>query len=170
MPGAIGVYGVSAVDIAAELPGLFPNGFTQVTKPSMSIVEGWIADADAYIDSVISSLVTTTPPTLVDQVLGAATRLAKRYVIGDVVARIYRAIYAGKASPADIANLSTEAGGKTVLDQITSLTTQIIIANEQAQEVAGQLESRVRVSPSAAPRDLLIDDIDLDPHFGGGRF
>lgn len=157
------VYGVTPEDVSAEMPGLFPVGFTQAgPKPLRATVIGWITEADAFIDSQVTQ-VTAINPDLAD----AASRLARRYIIADVVARVYRAVYAGSASPADIAALVASTGGAMLLTQLQALATSEITAQLAALEEATLAGPRLAASmggPSASipARDLVIDDADLD--------
>jgi hypothetical protein len=156
MADSVGVYGVSAADIAAELLTLFPVGFTQAQRPSLATVEGWIADADAYVDTVVMQVVAVN-----EDLTDAATRLARRWVISDVKDRVREA--ATNLSAADIVALRQTSAAKTILDQLMGLATSEIAA-ELAKLKEAQLESpRVGMNPTTAQRPLLVDDCDLDP-------
>lgn len=157
------VYGIQPEDVSAEMPGLFSVGFTQATRPTLATVTSWITDADAFVDTVVT-LVTTVNPDLAD----AASRLARRYIISDVKARVLEA--SANLSATDIAALRQSNPASTLLTQLEALATSEIAAQLQALQEAELAGPRVAVSPTTAPRDLLIDDIDLDPHLGGGRF
>src|SRR3954464_7835410 len=114
------IYGVTVTDIAAELPGVVPGGsFTQVTRPSLETVTSWITDADTFIDSVIrDALARIDVAGALEDAPGTTDRftaLAKRYVVSDVVARVLRASYAGKATAADLTALLAMYGGASVL-------------------------------------------------------
>jgi hypothetical protein len=159
-------YGVSAADIAAELPSLFSVGFTQATKPTAATVEAWITDADTFIDTVVAAVTAVVP-----EYTETASRLAKRYILDEVVVRVYRAVYAGKAAPADIAALVKDLGGATILKQIQELPALAASLTAAATEALEASQPAVAVPYITAPRDLLIDDTDLDPHSGfRGRF
>jgi hypothetical protein len=153
------VYGVSAADIAAEVPGLFQFGFTQVTKPNLTTVTSWISDADAYIDGVVVDA-TTKAPEIADRI----AQLPRRYIIDTVLVRIYRAAFAGR-NPADIAALVDGFNPGAIVEQITALVIEAVALETLA-------ESRtVSVPYTTASRDLLIDTPDLDPNSGlRGRF
>jgi hypothetical protein len=160
-----GIYGVTAADVEAELPGLVPVGFTQATKPSLDTVTLWIADADTFIDSVIrDALARIDAAGALDAAPGTTdrfTQFAKRYIVADVVARVLRATYAGKANAADLTALLASYGGASVLAQIEAEVTQAIeniITPPSVPEVA--------VPYTTAPRSLIVDDTDLDPNSG----
>lgn len=152
-----GVYGVEPADVAAELPGLFPVGFTQVTPVKLAQVTTWINDADTYIDTVVSDVVTQAPG-LAD----TASQLAKRYIIDEVILRVYRANYAGKVSPAVLVDLTEGLGGAGILERLQVLLTAALAVEASA----ALLESRVLVSYEEAPRSLVVDTTDLDPDSG----
>jgi hypothetical protein len=153
-----GTYGVTAADVAAELPGLFVVGFTQATKPSEAMITAWIGDADAFIDTVVTQVVAVNA-----DLADAAARLARRYVLNDVIARVYRAVYAGKASPADIAALTASVDGKTILGQLQALATSEIAAQLAKLEESALGGPKIGVSTTGLPtRALLISDDDLD--------
>jgi hypothetical protein len=142
------VYGVLAADVAAELPGLFAVGFTQATKPTLA---------------------TVTVIAVVPDYAETASKLAKRYVIDAVVARIYRATYAGRAAPADIAALGD--GGESILTQLRALPTQAAELTDLLLAAEAAAATKVAVPYTTPERDLIIDTVDLDPNSGyRGRF
>jgi hypothetical protein len=160
------IYGVAVTDIAAELPGVVPGGvFTQATKPSQATVTLWIADADTFVDSVIrDALARIDAAGALEDAPGTTDRLtalAKRYIVNDVVARVLRATYAGKATSADLTALLASYGGASVLTQIEAEVTQAIenvITPPSVPEVA--------VPYTTPPRELIVTDTDLDPNSG----
>jgi hypothetical protein len=158
------VYGVLAADVAAELPGLFAVGFTQATKPTLATVTAWITDADTFIDTVVQAVIAVVP-----DYAETASKLAKRYVIDAVVARIYRATYAGRAAPADIAALGD--GGESILTQLRALPTQAAELTDLLLAAEAAAATKVAVPYTTPERDLIIDTVDLDPNSGyRGRF
>lgn len=159
-----GVYGVEPTDIEAEVPGLFPSGFTQSTKPTLATVTSWITDADAYVDAVVSDASSRVQQAATDSdvedvpdIIARLSPLARRYVIADVLARLYRAVYAGKASPADIAAMLGDLSGTALLTQMETLVQQAIdiIVKPPVGPVIG-------ISATIPTRSLLITDDDLD--------
>jgi HPt (histidine-containing phosphotransfer) domain-containing protein len=159
-----GVYGVVVTDIAAELPGVVPGGvFTQAMRPSIETVTSWIADADSFANSVVEdALARISAAGALDASPGTTdrlTQLAKRYIIADVVTRVLRSIYAGKATAADLTALLASYGGASVLEQIAAEIEQALASVQTVTE-----PRTVAVPYTIAPRDLIVDEIDLDPH------
>lgn len=150
------VYGVLPSDVASELLGLFPVGFTQAGKPSLALVTTWISDADAYIDTVVRQ-VTAVNADLSEP----ASRLARRWIISDVTNRIREA--ATNLSAADLVALRQTSPATALLAQINGLATSEIAADMAALAEAQLAGPRLAIAPSGLPtRSLLIDDDDLD--------
>ena len=83
-------YAVKPADVAAELPGLFKDGFSQVSKPTLQGVVGFISDADALVTLHLTKALGTSPTANDDN-----ARLAVRYIIDRVIAQVLRIVYTG---------------------------------------------------------------------------
>lgn len=153
-------YGVLPADIAAELPGIFPGGFSATTLPSDTLVANFIAGADLAVTLKLRDTTGTTP-----LVTDAAAPLAKRYIIEIVKAQVLRVAYAGRDPiQVDTVVKPYELLAKTSLDMLATLDAQAV--------GTGDASSRVMTSLGASglpSRDLLITDADLDPS-SRGRF
>lgn len=144
------VYGVTAADVAAELPGLFPRGFSASTQPTSAQVASWIATADAIVSMKIQD-VTGQAPATTDK----AAALARQYVIEWVKGKVVGAVYAGN-DPVQVANATKPHfdNAKTILTALSELGAQATGTGEAA--------SRVVVPYTEPQRDLLITDEQLD--------
>lgn len=150
-------YLVTPATIAAELPGLFPGGFTATSRPSVTQVESFISTADTMVTLKVEDLVGEMP-TLTDR----AAPIAVRYVIEWTKAAVIRVVYAGR----DPAVINAAAGPYDAL--VKSLSDMLVVLGEQA---IGTGESSPRVMTSTDEtglphRDLVITDVDLDPSSG----
>ena len=150
-------YGVLPIDIAAELPFVFKTGdVTQADIPNRARVTEWISRADARAYLVAENIINAAP-SLTDK----AVPMAKEFIVQYVKAKVLAAIYAGN-DPAAYATIVASAYGdaKNALQTLIDLGTQI--------EGAGGSSPRLAISLAtvATSRDLLVEDIDLDPHFG----
>jgi hypothetical protein len=153
-------YGVLPADIAAELPGIFPGGFTATTLPSDTLVASFIAAADLAVTLKLKDQTGTTP---LDT--DTAAPLAERYVIESAKAQALRVAYAGR-NPADVDVVVRpyDLLAKTALDALLLLDAQAVGTGEASPRVVTSLGA------SGLPtRDLLITDVDLDPS-SRGRF
>jgi hypothetical protein len=150
-------YGVTPADVAAELPGLFPGGFTATSVPSDTQVVALIAAADAAVTLRITDAVGNAPA-LSDKAAG----LAKRYIIDWVKAQVLRIVYAGRDP------FQVSAAAKPYDDLAASMLVSIDVLGSQA---TGTGESSPRVTTSLGTstlptRELLITDEDLDMDSG----
>lgn len=85
-------YGVIPEDIAAELPGLFRDGFAVSTTPTVDQVAGFISDADVVVALAVARMVTAEPT-----LAAAAAPLARRYIKNKVKAEVMRIVWTGNA-------------------------------------------------------------------------
>lgn len=144
------VYGVTPADVAVELPGLFPGGFTASTRPSDTLVESWITTADTIVGMKVQDI-TGTAPLLTDK----AAVLAKRYIIEWVKAQVYRAAFAGNdIAVVNAAAAPFDSSAKLLLETLTEMGTQIVGVGEPG--------NRVRVPYEVAERALLVTGEQLD--------
>jgi hypothetical protein len=153
------VYGVTHADISAELPGLFPGGFSAGTKPTDAQVTAFISIADTIVALRI------------DQntgIHGAATdraaSLAKQYIVEWVKAKVLEIVYAGN-DPVQVS---------AAVDPVRSLAKEMLTAIDlmgtQAEGI-GDPDPRVTVGEVLPVRDLVITNEDLDAGSGSrGRF
>lgn len=142
-------YGVTPADIAAELPGIFPGGFTVSTKPTLAQVTSMITAADLMVTVAVQNASGSLPNTA-----DRLAPLAKRVIIEQVKGQVVRVVYAGNA-PADVASAAApyETLAKTMLTSITDLQTQAVGVGDPPNRV---------VSSSIVPtRELLVADTDL---------
>lgn len=143
-------YGVVPADIAAELPGLFPGGFTVSTKPTSAQVKALITTADTIVTLQVQD-VTGGAPASTDR----AADLAKRYIIDWVKAQIIRIVYAGNDAAAVAAAASPyDASIKAIGVALEQLGAQSI--------GTGAAAARVSVPYTTPQRDLLVTDEQLD--------
>jgi hypothetical protein len=152
-------YGVTPADVAAELPGIFPGGFTATTLPSDALVADFIAAADLAVTLKLKDT-TGGAPAATD----AAAKLAKRYVIESAKAQVLRVAYAGAIPPT-----STSRWRRTSCSRRRS-SMRSHCSDSQAIGT-GDAAPRVTTSLGASglpTRDLLITDCDLDPSSAGG--
>jgi hypothetical protein len=148
-------YLVAPADIAAELPGLFPGGFTATSTPTSALVQGLINTADTIVTLEIRDSTGQVPaPT------DAAAPLAIRYIVETVKAAVLRIIYAGR-DPNYLAGTigPYDVLAKTAFDAIALLGSQAIGTGEAAALIVGHMTTR----------PLLIDSWDLGD-CGRGRF
>lgn len=143
-------YDVTVSDIAAELPGLFPVGFSAATIPSAAQVASFIATGDTLVTLRVKDATGGTPA-LTD----AAAPLAKRYIVNWVLAQVVKIVYAGN-DPARVAEAV-----RAYTDVVTELGTAIDLLGAQAIGV-GDASLRVLVGPTTPDRDLLIGNAELD--------
>jgi hypothetical protein len=83
-------YGVTVTDVAEELPGLFPVGFSPATAPSAAQVASFISTGDTLVTLRVKDATGGVP-----SASDAAAPLAKRYVINWVLAQVVKIVYAG---------------------------------------------------------------------------
>lgn len=148
-------YGVTADDIANELPGAFPSGISVATRPSSRQVESLISDADLAVSIAVENASGMAPASS-----DRLARLARRVVIEKVKAQVLRIIYTSNdPAQVDAAAAPYELAAKDALASITALTTQAT--------GTGEPPSRVITSSTTPERELLICDVDLGA--GAGR-
>lgn len=155
-----GLYGVSAADIAAEMPALFPvtvanpNGFGATTKPSEAKVNEWITAAD-----VIAQLRVEASSGAPADPAAKAAPLAKQYIREYVKAQVIRTVYAGQ-DPRDVdeAAAAFESDRDRLYDDLGKLGSQL----------EGQGPSVARVRGKVSDRELLIGDAQLGAGALGG--
>lgn len=148
-----GYFGVTAADVAAELPGIAPaGGFTASTRPTLADVDRWITRADTRATLAVQRS-TGTLPLATD----AGYPLGKDYVTEWAKGKVKRAIFEGRRSQ-DV-RAATDyhfIEAKDTLKEIEELGVQITGA------IAEGVPSRVRgVTPSPS-RQMLVGDEDLN--------
>lgn len=155
-------YDVTPADVAEELAGLFPSGFSSTSVPTDEQVQQMIDAADTYVTLRITDDVGSAPA-LTDK----AASLAKRYIIDYTKAQVIRAVYLGR-DPFAVSQAAGpyEASAKLTLESIDLLGAQAVGTGEASPRVVTSMGSSTLPS-----RDLLIDTIDLDPNSGyRGRY
>jgi hypothetical protein len=145
-------YTVAPADVAAELPGIFPGGFSSITKPTDAQVQGFIDTADTIVTLRIRDNVGTDPANT-----DRAAPIARRFILNYVLGIVTRIVYAGN-DPVQVnaAASAYETAGKMLLDAIDVLGEQVIGVGDAAPQVLGNITTR----------SLLICDTDLDPRSG----
>lgn len=157
------VYDVTPADVAAELPGLFPGGFTATSGPTEPQVQAMIDAADAIVTLAITDYVGTVPA-LTDK----AAVLSKRYIIEYAKALVIRTIYAGKVDPFAISQAAGpyETNAMNILKALELLGSQAVGTGEASPRVVSSMGAS-----SLPTRDLLVETVDLDPNSGlRGRY
>jgi hypothetical protein len=148
-------YGVTPADVASELKGLYPTGFSTTTVPTLAQVTEWISTAD---DIVRLHLIdeTGTLPAASD----SAARLAKTYIREWVKAQVIRAAYAGNDSTAiDAASRPYADLAKQVLKELDDMGSQAV--------GPGSASPGVGVAYTVPNRELAVtdDELDMDDNF-----
>jgi hypothetical protein len=145
-------YDVSPADVAAELPGLYPSGFSGTSVPTTSQVQGFIDVADTIVTLRITDNVAQSP-SLSDKAAG----IAKRYIIEAVKALVIRLVYVGK-DPAYITSIAApyETLSASYLTAIDTLGLQAIGTGESSAATMGHMTSR----------PLILESWDLDGQRG----
>ncbi|HVX39610.1 MAG TPA: hypothetical protein VHB25_08555 [Gemmatimonadaceae bacterium] len=144
-------YGVVAADVAAELPGLFPGGFTVSTVPTLAQVTSAIATADTIVTLHVQNAAGQAP-----SIQDRAAPVAKRFIVDWVKAQVIRIVYAAQ-DPAQVA-----AAAKPYADLAQEAKDAITAMGAQAEGL-GEASPRIQVPYTTAPRDLVVGDRDLDP-------
>lgn len=146
------VYGVTTDDVAAMMPGLFKDGFSESTKPDDTTVASWVTAADAQAQLAVAAVagVAPTPSDL-------ASSLAKQFVLMWTAAQVMRALYAGN-DPERVAAAANQYAvpAKELLAQLKAL-------GAQAAGAAAVAPLRVRGVDISRVRDTLVEDGDLGP-------
>jgi hypothetical protein len=147
-------YGVVPADIAAELPGLFPTGFSTTTVPTAAQVVSFITAVDLAVTIAVQDA-SGAVPLVSDRV----TPLAKRVIIERVKAMVIRVVYTGNA-PAEVEQAARP------YEDLAKLTLSTQAAG------LGAPASRLITSSTAATRDLLVFDDELGraPHGSGSLY
>lgn len=149
-----GVYDVSAADIAAELPGLFPGGFSASTKPSDTAVESLIVTADTIIQLKVQD-VTGVVPANTDK----AAVLAREFVKNWVIAHVMRIVYAGNDP------VAVRQAAEAYTANAIAIDATIVALGAQAAG-SGEAASRVEVPYTTPQRGLLVTSEQLDSDEG----
>lgn len=144
------VYAVTPAEVASELKGLFPLGFTSTTNATPSMVTGWISAADTIAQLRVSD-VTGALPASSDK----AAVLAKRYVIEWTKEQVMRTVYAGNDPD------RVDAAARPYAISAKSMLNELEILGSQAAG-SGDASPRVRVASMLPVRDLIIRDDMLD--------
>ena len=144
------LYGVVPGDVAAELKGLFPGGFTGTTNPTTAMVTGWISTADTIAQLRVADITGTTPAAT-----DRAAVLAKRFIIEWTKEQVIRTVYAGN-DPAKV-----EAAARPYAASAQALLGELEELGAQAAGT-GDASPRVRVSSELPDRDLMITNDMLD--------
>lgn len=144
-------YGVTPADVAAELPGLFPGGFSVSTTPTLAQVTSAISVADTIITLHVQNAAGQAP-----SIADRASPVAVRFIIDWVKAQVIRVVYAGN-DPAQVA-----AAAKPYADLAQEAKDAITALGSQA-EGEGDPSPRIQVPYTTAQRGLVVGDADLDP-------
>lgn len=136
-------YGVTTMEVASQVPSLFSAGFSAATKPTASVVNGWIAAADALVTLAIRAATGTAPATT-----DASAPLAKQFIYAWVLGRVMRAVYAGNA-PDKVEAAARDYGG--IADALL-----LAINNMDAQAVgtSGVVVSNIRYAGVVGSTDV----------------
>jgi hypothetical protein len=143
-------FGVTAQEVADQVPALFPSGFGDATAPTRSLVERWIAIAD----SVVSLAVQRSAGAIPDDDDPAAG-IAKQYIISYTLAHVMRAVYAGK-DPLQVKAAADQFAGPAL-----ELLAAIVEMGTQAAGDTAPVQNRVLGVDSSLDRDLVVTDDDL---------
>jgi hypothetical protein len=148
-------YLVTHADVAAELPGLFPGGFTATTTPTDEQVASFITTADTIVTLRITDDVAESP-----SASDKAAVMARRYIIDWVKAMVLRIVYGGNdARQVSAAASPYEASAAAMLVAIDNLGLQAV----------GTGASSPQLQTSApSTRELVLNDDDLDASARGG--
>lgn len=136
-------YGVTAMEVASQVPSLFPAGFSSATKPAVSVVNSWISAADTIVTLAIRAATGTAPGTT-----DASAPLAKQYVYAWVLGRVMAAVYAGNA-PDKVS---------AVVRDYSAIATALLVAinnlDAQAVGTAGVVVSNIRYAGVVGETDV----------------
>lgn len=154
------VYGVGPADVSAELPGLFPGGFSASSLPSDVQVASWITTADTIVGMKVQDVAGAVPAAT-----DKAAVLAKRYIIEWTKAQAVRAAYVGNDP------LAVKAAAEPYEANATLLLEAIVELGAQAAG-SGEASPRVMVPYTVAQRELLVttEQLDGDAVFRERRF
>lgn len=144
------VYGVVHGDVSAEVPGLFPVGFTAETVPTADQVTGWISTYDTIAELRVRDVAGSNPAAG-----DKASVLAKRYIIEATKAEVIRTVYIGNdVERVEQAVRPHAASARAFLAELESMGSQAV--------GTGEASSRVRTESSTSQRGLLVTDEQLD--------
>lgn len=145
-------YDIAPADVAAELPGLFPGGFTATSTPTDAKVQELIDEADTIVTLRITDDVGQSPA-LSDK----AAAIAKRFIVNYVKAEVIRLIYIGR-DPAYVTSIAQPFidSAARLLEYIDALGTQAIGTGESSPAVTGHMTAR----------PLVVESWDLDGQHG----
>lgn len=144
------VYGVAHGDVSAELPGLFPVGFTADTVPTDDQVTGWISTYDTIAELRVRDVAGSNPAAG-----DKASVLAKRYIIEATKGEVIRTVYTGNdIERVEQAVRPHTAAAKAFLAELETLGAQAV--------GPGDASPRIRTESSLPTRDLLVTDEQLD--------
>lgn len=145
-------YDVTPQDVAAEVVNLYPQGFSETTRPSAALVSVWIAEADVRAQLALANVASGTPSEA-----DAAYPLARGYIVEATLLRVLRTAYTGKVAPAEIADLMR------ISAENTAATLKALTAfGEQAVGPTVEVPPAAVVVGDVPYRELIIDDDDLD--------
>lgn len=144
------VYGVVHGDVSAELPGLFPAGFSVATVPTDVQVTGWITTYDTIAELRVRDIAGSNPAAG-----DKAAVLAKRYIIEATKAEVIRAVYTGNdVERVEQAVRPHTSSAKAFLAELETLGAQAV--------GTGEASPRIRTESSLPTRDFLVTDEQLD--------
>lgn len=156
MPGN---YGVTGAEVAAELPSLFPNGFSPTSLPTAAKVDEWIQVADDRV-SLLVQRVSGALPIATD----AAYRLGRNYVLSYVKGKVVRALYEGNAPE------RVQAAAVGYFVEATDALKELEALKDQASGTTDEgVTPKVRGEMPTPDREMIVTDEDLDPVRGRRR-
>jgi hypothetical protein len=144
----VATYGVTPGDVAARLPGLFPQGFSVATVPTIAQVQTFIDTADVRVTMAVQD-VTGVAPQLADQ----ATLLAKEFIIARAVANVLAVLYVGSETTGVNPAVGYFAAATELLKALTELGAQAVGLGTTAPNIGVNMP---------VDRELLICDAELD--------
>lgn len=125
-------YGVTPLDISAELPGLFASGFTQATKPTIDQVRSWISRSDTRVSVAAAQLEDAAP----SEFANAVPAMAKDYIIEFVKGKVLQTVYAGNDPQALASILAPQfSAAKDALQALKDLAIEL---EEETEQDVGQ--------------------------------
>jgi hypothetical protein len=149
------IYGVTPQDIADELPGVYPAGFSVATKPPLAKVTSLISTADA-IAALRVTKATDAPPSAA----AAGAVVPRRFIIAWTAAKVLRIRYTGNPpAEVDAAARPFEVDAKDTLDAIDMM-------GEQGQDTGTPF---IHVRGAVGDREMLISDATLGAAARGGN-
>lgn len=144
------VYGVTPADIASELKGLYPQGFSGTTVPTYDQVVAWISVADSIVRLQLVDE-TGSEPAASD----AAAPLAKVYIKEWVKSQVVRAAYIGNDP------IAVQAAAKPFSDTADLVLKQLNEMGSQAIGTGAESPS-IAVAYTVPQRELTVTDDELD--------